>query len=54
MDKYKNRNVTFHITSVNGALIYDYLGNLTVKEKETGRTVLFPSGSEFLICKVEN
>lgn len=47
------RNVTFYIYSINGALIYNYLGNRSAVEKESGRTVLFPSGSEFLVCKVE-
>ena len=44
--------MTFHIKSLNGAYIYDYLGHQSFTEKETGKTVLFPSGSEFLICKV--
>ena len=54
MEKYsKDKNVTFYINSVNGAQIYDYLGHKSFTEKETGRTVLFQSGSEFIVCKVE-
>ena len=53
MPKYsQDVNVTFYINSINGALIYDYLGFKSFVENEAGRTVLFPSGSEFLICKV--
>lgn len=48
-----SRNVTFYIYSTNGAQIYNYLGNYSYQEKGTGRTVLFNSGSEFLVCKVE-
>ena len=45
MPKYsKDKNVTFHIISVNGVHVYDYLGNKSFVENETGRTVLFGSG----------
>ena len=54
MPKYsKDSNVTFHIHSTNGVQIYDYLGNKSYVENQSGRTVLFPSGSEFIICKVD-
>ena len=41
-----------YITSIYGSFIYDYLGHKSFTEKNTGDTVLFPSGSEFIVCKV--
>lgn len=41
-----------YITSIYGSYIYDYLGHKSFTEKNTGDTVLFPSGSEFIVCKV--
>lgn len=46
------QNVKFYITSTNGSLVHDYIGHKTVMDKENGNTVLFPSGSEFLVCRV--
>ena len=42
----------FYINSINGVYVYDYLGHKSYTEYHTGNTVLFPSGSEFLVCKV--
>lgn len=55
MPKYssQDQNVTFYINSVNGVYIYDYLGHKSFVQEETGGTVLFKSGEEFLVCKVE-
>lgn len=38
--------------STNGSHVYEYLGNKSLIFKKTANTILFPSGSEFLICKV--
>ena len=43
----------FHIYSVNGVKVTEFLGYKSFTEAETGKTVLFPSGTEFLVCKVE-
>jgi len=47
------KNVIFHIHSVNGIKVTEFLGYQSYAEKNTGQTVLFPSGAEFLVCKVE-
>lgn len=40
--------------STNGSYIYDYIGYKSFTYEQMGCTVLFPSGSEFLICKVSH
>ena len=53
-EKYSHdRNVTMYIDSINASHVYDYLGPKSDMEKACGRTLLFPAGSEFLVCKVE-
>jgi hypothetical protein len=38
--------------SVNGAFVNEYLGYGSFADEETANTILFPSGSEFLVCRV--
>lgn len=49
-----NMNVVFHIYSTEGRAIGNYLGFGTHLDKAAGGTILFPSGSQFLVCKREN
>lgn len=49
----KNMNATFHIYSTEGRSISTYIGFNTPLDQATGKTILFPSGSQFLVCKRE-
>ena len=46
-------NVTFYINSTNGSYVYDLLSYKSHLDKQWENVVMFPSGAEFLICKVE-
>ena len=49
----KSPNVVYHIHSVNGIKAVDFIGAKSILAYEKGKIVLFPAGSEFLVCKVE-
>ena len=46
-------NIVFHIYSVEGRMINAFLGFQSLVDIYAGKTVLFPSGSEFMVCKVD-
>ena len=46
-------NVIFHIYSLTGVRVIDFLGYRGPHEMETGRAILFEAGSEFMVCKVD-
>lgn len=46
-------NVVFHIHGSDAKRVESYLGLQTIVHKKEKGTILFPSGTEFLVCKVE-
>lgn len=51
--KDKVFNVCFYIHSQTGRAINDFLAPKTKSLKAFYKTILFESGSEFMVCKVE-